>query len=125
MGMGAVLDVLVIGAGPASLSIAAELGARGLAVGGLAPRDPAAPWTNTYGIWAQEVDSLGLAHLLGHRWSDTVSYFGPGSPARGGRANASDDGLLRHGVPYGLFDKAALQAHWLERCTREIGRAHV
>ena len=108
-------DGLVIGAGPAALAIAAELGERGLAVAALAPLDPATPWENTYGIWAEEVDALGLGHLLSHRWSDTVSYFGPGGhPA----ADPAPEGLIHHGRPYGLFDKAGLQAHWLERCAR-------
>jgi hypothetical protein len=48
-------------------AIAAELGERGLAVAALAPADPAAPWANTYGIWAREVDDLGLGPLLSHR----------------------------------------------------------
>ncbi|MFM7514517.1 MAG: lycopene beta cyclase [Cyanobium sp.] len=122
------LDVLVIGAGPAALSIAAELGGQGLAIAALAPCDPTAPWTNTYGIWADEVDSQGLAHLLSHRWSDTVSYFGPGGPNPGApgpeganpetpaTSGSSSDGLVRHGRAYGLFDKSALQEHWLRRC---------
>ena len=93
--------MLVIGAGPAALAIAAELGGRGLAVTALAASEPTAPWGNTYGIWADEVEALGLAHLLSHRWSDTVSHFGGGP--------------VRHGRDYGLFDRAALQHHWLER----------
>ena len=111
---------LVIGAGPAALAIAAELGERGLAVAALAPADPASPWANTYGIWAQEVDDLGLGHLLSHRWSDTVSHFGPGGDAKPGLTpeGIDPDGLIRHGRAYGLFDKAALQGHWLERCAR-------
>ena len=68
--------MLVIGAGPSALCIAAALAQRGVAVQGLAPEDPAAPWPNTYGIWGPEVDALGLGHLLGHRWRDTRSYFG-------------------------------------------------
>lgn len=100
----------MVGAGPAALAISAELAGRGLNVTALAPGDPAAPWANTYGIWAEEVDALGLAHLLSHRWSDTVSYFGAGGSA--------GDGLRRHGRTYGLFDKAALQEHWLGRCAR-------
>jgi lycopene beta-cyclase len=95
--------VLVLGAGPAALAIADALLARHLRVEALAPADPAAPWANTYGIWVAEVEALGLAHLLSHRWSDTVSHFGPG------------DAPLQHGLAYGLFDKAALQAHWLAR----------
>jgi len=44
-------SVLVIGAGPAALCIAAALAERGVQVIGLAPDDPEAPWANTYGIW--------------------------------------------------------------------------
>jgi lycopene beta-cyclase len=100
------VDVLVIGAGPAALCIAAALAQCGVAVSGLAPEDPAAPWPNTYGIWGPEVDALGLAHLLGHRWHDTRSYFGDrlATPA------------VAHGIDYGLFDKTALQQHWWQQC---------
>ncbi|MEB3319071.1 MAG: lycopene cyclase family protein, partial [Cyanobacteriota bacterium] len=76
MAAGSAIEVLVIGAGPAALCIAGSLAERGIAVQGLAPEDPAAPWPNTYGIWGPEVDALGLHHLLGHRWHDTRSYFG-------------------------------------------------
>ncbi len=115
------VDGLVIGAGPAALAIAAELGERGLSVAALAPEDPTVPWANTYGIWAQEVEALGLGHLLSHRWSDTVSHFGSGGSAGSGgppSAELDPDGLIHHGCAYGLFDKAALQGHWLERCAR-------
>jgi lycopene cyclase-like protein len=96
----------VIGSGPAALAIAAALAERQLRVTALAPGDPAAAWPNTYGIWGPEVDALGLGHLLAHRWSDCVSWFGP-EPSR-----------LGH--DYGLFDKVALQAHWLDAC-RQAG----
>ncbi len=99
--------MLVIGAGPAALAIAAELCGRGLAVAGLSAGDPEAPWVNTYGIWGEEVDALGLPHLLAHRWSDTVSYFGAGG--------SDDSAPTRHGRDYGLFDRLALQRHWLGR----------
>lgn len=102
--------MLVIGAGPAALVIAAELAGRGVAVQAVAPQDPAAPWINTYGIWVQEVEQLGLEALLAHRWADTVSHFGPGG--------AAGDGTLRHGRAYGLFDKVLLQDHLLQRSAR-------
>ena len=91
--------MLVIGAGPAALAIAAELAGRGLRVEALAAQDPQDPWANTYGIWAAEADRAGLSQLLGHRWSDTESWFA--------------DQPTRHGLDYGLFDKRALQQHWL------------
>jgi lycopene cyclase-like protein len=110
-------DVLVIGAGPAALVIAAELAEKGLAVTALAPADPRTPWVNTYGIWADEVEALGLSPLLSHRWLDTVSYFGAG----GGQVDGGD-APLPHGRAYGLFDKALLQGHLLERFARAGGR---
>ena len=99
-------EVLVIGAGPAALCIAAALLERGVRVAGVAPSSPEAPWQNTYGIWGPEVDALGMAHLLGHRWSQTSSYFGEELGTE----------PLAHGIDYGLFDKAALQRHWLSPC---------
>ena len=73
----------------------------GLRVCGLAPQDVHTPWPNTYGIWRDEIDELGLAHLLGPRWTNCVVYAG-------GR---------RHdlGREYGLFDNSRLQAHLLAR----------
>ena len=106
----------MIGAGPAALAIAAELCRRGLSVAGLSAADPEAVWVNTYGIWGDEVDVLGLSHLLAHRWSDTVSFFGAGGP--------DDSQPTRHGRDYGLFDKLALQRHWLEQLDRGGLRWH-
>ncbi|MBW4530813.1 MAG: lycopene cyclase family protein [Aphanothece saxicola GSE-SYN-MK-01-06B] len=107
-------DVLVLGGGPAALCIAAALADEGLQVALLAPQDPRAPWPNTYGIWGDEVDALGLGHLLEHRWSDTVSYFGAGDPDPAAAANRP----TAHGRDYGLFNREALQQHWLEACGR-------
>jgi len=103
-------DVLVIGCGPAALAIAAGLCAEGLQVEGLAAVDPTAPWSNTYGVWGCELDAAGLGHLLEHRWTDCVSYFGAEPVA--------------HGQAYGLFDNGRLQAHWLQGCERGGLRWH-
>ena len=102
------MDVLVLGGGPAALCIASELNQRGVAVAGIAPDPVDDPWPNTYGIWADELKAVGLEQLLEHRWSDTVSYFGKGG-------STAQDQSLAHGIDYGLFDRAALQRHWLER----------
>ena len=102
------MDVLVLGGGPAALCIASELNQRGVAVAGIAPDPVDDPWPNTYGIWADELKAVGLEQLLEHRWSDTVSYFGKGG-------STAQHQSLAHGIDYGLFDRAALQRHWLER----------
>lgn len=97
-------DAVVIGSGPAGLAIAAALCDAGLRVQGLTPVAPAAAWPNTYGIWCDELDALGLGDLLGHHWHDCTAYFGP-----------QEMSLHRQ---YGLFDNSRLQAHLLERCDR-------
>ena len=72
-------DVLVLGAGPAGMAIASALGKEKLKVDVLSPNGPNEPWPNTYGIWGNEVDQLGLDNLLEYRWKNTVSFFGTGS----------------------------------------------
>lgn len=101
-------EIAVIGSGPAALCIAAALTDVGLSPLLIAPDDPRRPWGNTYGIWGPEVDDLGLSSLLAHRWRDTVSWF--------------DTSPTHHGVDYGLFDREALQSHWLDRFLAHGGR---
>ncbi len=107
-------DCLVLGGGPAALCIAAAMASEGLRLALLSPHDPRAPWPNTYGIWGEEVDNLGLAHLLDHRWSHTVSHFGEGASNPADSANAATP----HNRDYGLFNRQALQQHWLVACER-------
>lgn len=94
-------DALVIGSGPAGLMIAVALCQQGLKVQGVAPTPPSADWPNTYGIWCDELESLGLSDLLGHQWGDCVAYFG-----------SRPRSLNRQ---YGLFNKNILQAHLLKQ----------
>ncbi|NET10183.1 MAG: lycopene cyclase family protein [Merismopedia sp. SIO2A8] len=98
------LDVLVVGAGPAGLAIAAQLCQRGLTVGGVAPTPPDSEWRNTYGIWVDELSTLNLPDLLAHQWHDCVGYF-----------SADVKPLNR---AYGLFDKYKLQTHFLTACNQ-------
>ena len=101
-------EVLVLGGGPAALCIASELNQCGVVVEGITQEAIETPWPNTYGIWAKELQELGLESLLEHRWTDTVSYFGAGGSAEQELATA-------HGIDYGLFDRTKLQQHWLRR----------
>jgi lycopene beta-cyclase len=95
-------DVLVIGSGPAGTIIAAALAERGVRVGGLTASPLRQVWPNTYGIWRDELEALGLTELLGHCWENCVSYFGKGE--------------VNHDRAYGLFDKVKLQNHLLAKC---------
>jgi lycopene beta-cyclase/lycopene epsilon-cyclase len=88
------------------------LAERGLSIGVLSKGERRQRWPNTYGIWTQEVDALGLGHLLSHRWQHTLSRFGSGDD------HGDGSGTIIHGREYGLFDKAALQEHWLVAADR-------
>jgi lycopene beta-cyclase len=96
------VDALVIGAGPAGTIIAAALAERGVNVGGLTASPLRQVWANTYGIWRNELEALGLTEVLGHCWENCVSYYGKGE--------------VNHGRAYGLFDKVKLQNHLLAKC---------
>ncbi|WP_031294085.1 lycopene beta cyclase [Leptolyngbya sp. Heron Island J] len=98
-------DVLIIGAGPAALIMASALAKHGVSLQGLAPTPPDTPWPNTYGVWCDELETLGLSGLLGSCWQNTVSYFG----------QAAATAPTRHHRDYGLFDKHHLQQHFLDR----------
>jgi len=102
-------DVLVMGAGPAALSITAELVQQGLNVQAIASKSPLEPWPNTYGIWASELESLNMQELLKYRWKDTVSFFGDGLSEKG-------NSCINHYLDYGLFNSINFQEALLERC---------
>jgi lycopene cyclase-like protein len=90
------VDVLMIGAGPAGLALAAALAETGLRVGGLSPSPPETPWPNTYGIWLDELDAPGLRRdWLGLSWQDTSVYTAAGE--------------IPLDRAYGLFDNGKLQ----------------
>ncbi|PZO20947.1 MAG: lycopene cyclase [Leptolyngbya foveolarum] len=97
-------DVLVIGSGPAGLSLATALAQRGLTVEGLSAIAPQTPWPNTYGIWVDELEALGMSEFLAQRWQDTVAYMG--------------DGPIGLNREYGLVDQERLQGHWLGQSDR-------
>lgn len=52
---GDVLDLVIVGCGPAGLSLAAESAKRGLSVGLIGPD---VPFVNNYGVWVDEFQGL-------------------------------------------------------------------
>ena len=65
------LDILILGSGPAALCLSSELAKENLTIMGISTKSPKDKWENTYGIWASELEELGLESLLSHR---SVSY---------------------------------------------------
>ena len=56
-----VLDLVIIGCGPAGLSLASESAKKGLTVGLIGPD---LPFTNNYGVWEDEFKGMLLFALL-------------------------------------------------------------
>ena len=104
-----VLDILILGSGPAALCLASELACNNLRIKCISTRSPFDKWVNTYGIWASELEDLGLESLLSHRWTKTISFFGDGVDSQG---NIPTD----HNFDYGLINREAFQNELLKRC---------
>lgn len=69
-------DAVVIGGGPAGLSIAAALGKRGVTVL-CADLTLDKQWPNNYGTWVDELEPLGLADCTSHQWRRTAAFVNP------------------------------------------------
>ena len=104
-----ILDILILGSGPAALSLASELAKQSLSIKGISTKSPHQKWENTYGIWASELEELGLESLLSHRWSKTVSFFGDGIKEKGNNPT-------KHSYDYGLINQEAFQNELLKKC---------
>ncbi|KAI8112904.1 hypothetical protein M9434_004224 [Picochlorum sp. BPE23] len=95
-----VVDVVVVGCGPAGLSLASELGARGCRVI-LVGHD--VPFVNNYGVWEDEFVELGLEHTLDRVWDTSMCYFREGTETTVARA-------------YGRVNRKKLRDELLSRC---------
>ncbi len=104
-----ILDIVILGSGPAALCLAAELANQSLNIKCISTKSPYDKWSNTYGIWASELEELGLDSLLSHRWSETISFFGNGLDEKG-------DIPTEHRYDYGLIDRKAFQDALLRKC---------
>ncbi len=104
-----ILDILILGSGPAALCLASELSSQNLSIKCISTKSPHDKWGNTYGIWASELEDLDLDSLLSHRWTNTCSFFGDGNKKNGNKPT-------EHHYDYGLIDREAFQNELLKRC---------
>jgi len=115
-----ILDILILGSGPAALCLASELAKQDLNIKGISTKSPNEKWENTYGIWGKEVDQLGLQDLLEYRWKNTVSFFGHGALEEQDDENKATE----HSLDYGLFDKKKLHNYWFNECNKSFIKWH-
>lgn len=94
-------DLLVLGAGPAGLSVARSAARLGLSVTVAAPR-PERRWTNNFGAWADELAGLEDIEAVSHRFPAPAVWLG--------------DRPLRLDRTYVRLDTEALQRQLLVGC---------
>ena len=100
-------DVAIIGSGPAAWAAAAAASPFGLRVTLIAP-SPEVIWTNTYGVWVDQVDASVSALTAGAKiWAQTFSVV-----------NVIGDRHQLAGREYGRFDNVRLSS-----CLRETANA--
>ena len=78
-----IIDILILGSGPAALCLDSELAKQELNIKGISTKSPNEKWENTYGIWASELEELGLESLLSHRWCKQLVFLEMGKIKKG------------------------------------------
>ena len=100
-----IVDLLVVGAGPAGLSVAQQVAARGLSVVCVDPT-PDSVWPNNYGVWVDEFEALGLADCLDYVWPRATVYL-----------NTNVEKQLDR--PYGRVNRRVLKTKVASKCVAE------
>ncbi|KAH7423582.1 hypothetical protein KP509_12G062100 [Ceratopteris richardii] len=96
------VEFLVVGSGPAGLSVAKQVSAAGMSVCCIDP-DPQSVWPNNYGVWVDEFEAMDLVDCLDHTWPSAVVYI-------------DDKKTKVLNRPYGRVNRRALKAKVMESC---------
>lgn len=118
-------DVLVIGAGPAGLSLATACAAAGLTTRCVAP-DPTEAWLPRYGAWADELADLALPEsCVEARWDQTVAYTPKLQDLGRGYVRLSTEGFQTHLLERAEAAGVVLQGGTVEGVDPEASRSVV
>lgn len=97
-------DVVIAGAGPSGLAVAARVAAAGFRVAVVDP-DPLGQWINNYGVWTDEFEAMGLDDCFDVVWSSATVYL-----------DSSKEGKRTLSRPYARVDRPKLKRKLLEQC---------
>ncbi|GLT28056.1 hypothetical protein SLA2020_030130 [Shorea laevis] len=99
---GLVVDLAVVGGGPAGLAVAQQVSEAGLSVCTIDPF-PKLIWPNNYGVWVDEFEAMDLLDCLDTTWSGAVVYI--------------DDKTKKDlDRPYGRVNRKQLKSKMLQKC---------
>lgn len=96
------VDLVVVGAGPAGLAVAAQVSSSGLQVCCIDPA-PKSVWPNNYGVWVDEFEAMGLSDCLDYTWQKSAVYLDESEPK-----------ILDR--PYGRVNRVRLKMKMMEKC---------
>ncbi|KAL6138022.1 hypothetical protein ACLB2K_063310 [Fragaria x ananassa] len=99
---GLVVDLAVVGGGPAGLAVAQQVSEAGLSVCSIDP-SPKLIWPNNYGVWVDEFEAMDLLDCLDTTWSGAVVFID----------EHSKKDLDR---PYGRVNRKQLKSKMLQKC---------
>ncbi|XP_022153903.1 lycopene beta cyclase, chloroplastic/chromoplastic [Momordica charantia] len=99
---GLVVDLAVVGGGPAGLAVAQQVSEAGLSVCAIDP-SPKLIWPNNYGVWVDEFEAMDLLDCLDTTWSGAVVFTN----------EQSTKDLAR---PYGRVNRKQLKSKMLQKC---------
>ncbi|KAL7097786.1 hypothetical protein ACP275_10G164500 [Erythranthe tilingii] len=99
---GIVVDLVIVGGGPAGLAVAQQVSAAGLSVCSIDP-SPKLIWPNNYGVWVDEFEAMDLLDCLDTTWSGAMVYI---------NENSTKD-LDR---PYGRVNRKQLKSKMMQKC---------
>nr|QSQ68576.1 chloroplastic lycopene beta cyclase [Puya raimondii] len=105
-----VMDLAVVGSGPAGLAVAQQVSEAGLSVCAIDP-SPKLIWPNNYGVWVDEFEAMDLLDCLDASWPAAVVYIDDRSTK-----------LLDR--PYGRVNRKQLKSKMMQKCVSNGVRFH-
>lgn len=107
---GGVLDLVVVGSGPAGLAVAQRVSEAGLSVCSIDP-SPKLIWPNNYGVWVDEFEAMDLLDCLDYTWSGANVFI--------------DDHTIKDlDRPYGRVNRKKLKSKMMQKCVSNGVKFH-